>query len=79
MHFFLSFFSFDFCHYGSGGAAVDSPPTQQDPYLSPQFLFILIACSVPEIWPFKVCCQILTFAAAAAAAVRSRTFGCLRF
>jgi hypothetical protein len=44
---------------GRGGAAVESPPSQQDPYLSPQKDFRLIACSVPEIWPSKVCCQIV--------------------
>jgi hypothetical protein len=30
--YFLLFFSLDFCHHGSGGAALDSPPSQQDPY-----------------------------------------------
>jgi hypothetical protein len=43
-HFFLLvtfyfFFSFNFCHHGSIGAAVDSPRSQQDPYLSPQKRF----------------------------------------
>jgi hypothetical protein len=53
-------FSSNFCHHGSSGAAVDSPPSQQDPYLSPQKDVKLIACSVQELWCFKVCFQILT-------------------
>jgi hypothetical protein len=37
------FFSSNFCHHGSGGAAVDSPPSQQDPYLSIRKGFKLLA------------------------------------
>jgi hypothetical protein len=39
----------NFCHHGSGGAAVDYPPSQQDPYLSHHKYFKLITCSVEEL------------------------------
>jgi hypothetical protein len=65
-HYFL--FSSNFCHHGSGGSAVDSLPSQQDPYLSPCEDFKLIACSVQEIWLFKV---VLPNCDATAGAVRS--------
>jgi hypothetical protein len=54
------FVSSDFCHHGSGGAAVDSAQSQQVQYLSPRKDFKLITCLVQESWSSKVCCQILT-------------------
>jgi hypothetical protein len=51
---YTHFFSSNFCHHGSGGAALDSVPIQQDPYLSPHKDFKLIACSVQELWWSKV-------------------------
>jgi hypothetical protein len=45
------FFIYNFCHHG---CAVDSAPSQQDPYLSPQKDFKLIVCLVQELWWSKV-------------------------
>jgi hypothetical protein len=51
---FNLFFSYNFCHHGSGGATVESPSSQQDPYLLPQKDFKLIACWVQELGSSKV-------------------------
>jgi hypothetical protein len=39
----------NFCHHDSGGAAVDSPPSQPDPYLSHCKGLKLFASSVQEL------------------------------
>jgi hypothetical protein len=53
------FFSSNFCHHSSGGAAVSSTPSQQDPYLQPCKDLNFIACSVQELWSYMFCCQIV--------------------
>jgi hypothetical protein len=44
-----------FCHHGSGGgAAIDSAPSQEEPYVSPCKDIKLLACLVQELWCSKV-------------------------
>jgi hypothetical protein len=46
-HFFCSSKN---CHYGTGVAAVDLAPSQEEPFVSPFKEIKLIACLVPEIF-----------------------------
>jgi hypothetical protein len=48
------FLSSNICHHGSGGASVDSAPSQEDPYISPRKDLKSIACLVQKLYFFKL-------------------------
>jgi hypothetical protein len=72
------YFSSNFFHHGSCGAAVDSAPSQEDPYSSPIENFKSIACSVQELLCFKVGVENCDLCSSSTQQ-QQHDIGCLRF